>query len=246
MLALNEEKEKSIEALRKLSTMYTDPTSEVDPDAPNFHRYSLRGVSTTKNTLYLCKRAEPDLIDIDLDGDGPKSNRDQWWRIHFAASGPNPVTVEVRISSTTVTYADLEQKTTEEKVLEAAKTESKNILLVYASEKAMDFEVKPLPTSLQVCNVLGWYWCLISDVLIRTSLGLTTVFSIKSCETQMIQIPSSLHQVNANSMSDLMAQLKQLQKDIMALEAQLAMRWDWTGLHDKEITFPMAVPATKS
>jgi hypothetical protein len=104
VIALNEEKEKSIEALRKLSTMYTDPSSEVDPDAPKFHKYSLRGVSTTKNTLYLCKRAEPDLIDIDLDGDGPVSNRDQWWHIHFATFGPNPVTVEVGIFNTTVGF----------------------------------------------------------------------------------------------------------------------------------------------
>lgn len=159
MLALNEEKEKSIEALRKLSTMYTDPTSEVDSNAPKFHRYSLRGVSTTKNTFYLCKRAEPDLIDMDLDDDEPKSNRDQWWRIHFASSGPNPVTVEVGIFLTRSMDldADPRQKTTEEKVLEAAKTESKNMLLVYASEKAMDFEVKPLPASLQVCNMLDWW-----------------------------------------------------------------------------------------
>jgi hypothetical protein len=95
VLALNEEKEKSIDALRKLSTLYTDPFSEVDPAAPKFHKYTLRGVSTTKSTMYVCRRAEPDLIDIDLDGEAPKSKGDQWWRIHFATSGSNQVTVEV-------------------------------------------------------------------------------------------------------------------------------------------------------
>ena len=98
VLALNEEKEKSIDALRKLSTLYTDPSLEVDPAAPEFHKYTLRGVSTTKSTMYVCRRAEPDLIDIDLDGEAPRSKSDQWWRIYFATSGSNQVTVEVRLN----------------------------------------------------------------------------------------------------------------------------------------------------
>ena len=45
------------------------------------------------------------------------------------------------------------KKTTEEKVLLAAKEESKNITLVYASEKAMEFklETQMLPGPLDVC-----------------------------------------------------------------------------------------------
>ncbi|TVY42972.1 hypothetical protein LSUB1_G001284 [Lachnellula subtilissima] len=132
--SLNEEKEKSIDALRKLSTLYTDPSSEVDPAGPKLHKYTLRGVSTTKSTMYICRRAEPDLIDIDLDGEEPKSNGDQWWRIHYASFGSNPVTIE---------------KTTEETVLEATKSESKTMMLVYASEEAMNFEAKPLPANLE-------------------------------------------------------------------------------------------------
>ncbi|TVY84170.1 hypothetical protein LSUE1_G000958 [Lachnellula suecica] len=130
LLALDVEKEKSKEAFRNLSTLYTDPASEVDPAAPKFHKYSLRGVSTAKNTMF----AEPDLIDINLNGESPQSKSDQWWRIHFAVSGRNSVIVE---------------KTTEDKVLEAAKTESRNILLVYASDKAMSFENKALPPPLE-------------------------------------------------------------------------------------------------
>jgi hypothetical protein len=63
------------------------------------------------------------------------------------------------------------QKVTEKKVLEAAKTESKNFLLVYASEKAMQFEPKPLPHPLEVrLSLLGIYFLLTYD---RPSSGMT-------------------------------------------------------------------------
>lgn len=93
MVALNEEKERSIVALRKLSDLYTTPST--DPAAPKLHKYTLRGVSTTKSTMYVCRRPEPDLIDVHLDDEQPKSNDGQWWRIHFENSSSTPVTVEV-------------------------------------------------------------------------------------------------------------------------------------------------------
>jgi hypothetical protein len=91
---LNESKEKAREELRKLSKLYTAPS--VNPFDPKLHPYSLRGVSVSKSTMYICRRAEPDLIDMDLDGDAEKAPKgDQWWRIHYATMGSNPVTVEV-------------------------------------------------------------------------------------------------------------------------------------------------------
>ncbi|PVH78657.1 hypothetical protein DL98DRAFT_590199 [Cadophora sp. DSE1049] len=114
LLALEGEKEKAREELRQLSKLYTEPSS--DPDAPVLHKYTLRGVSTSKSTFYICRRTEPDLIDMDTDVP------DQWWKFHYAPMGYSPVTVE---------------KTTEEEVVKAAK-ESKNMILVYASEDAMD------------------------------------------------------------------------------------------------------------
>jgi hypothetical protein len=45
--------------------------------------------------MYICRRAEPDLIDMDLDDDGRKASGDQWWRIHYTPIGSSPVTVEV-------------------------------------------------------------------------------------------------------------------------------------------------------
>jgi hypothetical protein len=52
----------------------------------------------------------------------------------------------------------LRQKTTEEEVLEAAKSykfEDSSSLLVYASDKAMSWERKPLPKALEVCTPLS-------------------------------------------------------------------------------------------
>ena len=90
---MNESKEKAREEMRKLSKLYTEPS--LNPFEPKLHAYSLRGVSISKSTMYICRRAEPDLIDMDLDGDGEKAKGDQWWRIHYAPIGSSPVTVEV-------------------------------------------------------------------------------------------------------------------------------------------------------
>jgi hypothetical protein len=50
-----------------------------------------------------------------------------------------------------------QQQTTLEEALEAARTykpEDGGFLLVYASEKAMSWERKPLPKALEVCTLL--------------------------------------------------------------------------------------------
>lgn len=149
--------------MRELSKLYTEPSD--DPTKPTLHRYTLRGISTTKSTMYIRTQAEPDLIDMDLDSDQAKARSDQWWRISYSTSGANPVNIEVgslkflvgliylkRVSDT------LRQKTTEEEVLEAAKSykfEDSSSLLVYASDKAMSWERKPLPKALEVCTPLS-------------------------------------------------------------------------------------------
>lgn len=91
-VALKEEREKAREAFRELSKLYTEPSNE--SDAPKLHKYTLRGVSTG-NSMYICRRAEPDLIDMTVDGEEPTGPKDQWWRINYATSGEKPVTVEV-------------------------------------------------------------------------------------------------------------------------------------------------------
>jgi hypothetical protein len=92
-VALSDEREKAKDALRELSKLYTQQLE--GQDQPTLHKYTLRGVSTSKNTLYICRPAVPELIDIDLESEGSQPKGDQWWKIHFATSEPKPVNVEV-------------------------------------------------------------------------------------------------------------------------------------------------------
>jgi hypothetical protein len=90
---LNEEKEKARDTLRELSKLYTEPSE--DPTESALHRYTLRGISTSKDIMYICTQAEPDLIDMDLNRDQAKPNGDQWWRIIYSTSGSAAFSVEV-------------------------------------------------------------------------------------------------------------------------------------------------------
>ncbi|KIM94930.1 hypothetical protein OIDMADRAFT_184043 [Oidiodendron maius Zn] len=135
LMALNEEKEKARDTLRELSKLYTEPSE--DPAQPVLHRYTLRGISISKSIMYISTQAEPDLIDMDLNRDQTKSNGDQWWRISYSTSGSTPFSVD---------------KTTLEEALEAArnyKAEDGGFIVVYASDKAMTWERKPLPKALE-------------------------------------------------------------------------------------------------
>ena len=96
VVMLEEEKERCKAELRELSKLYTEPSD--DPSQPILHRYTLRGVCTDKNTVYICRQAEPSLIDIDLGDEESKSSQEQWWRINYASLDPNPVSVEVRLN----------------------------------------------------------------------------------------------------------------------------------------------------
>ena len=79
--------------MRQLSKLYT--MAPLDPTQPPTHKYTLRGISLSKNTMYVCRKAELDFIDMGLENDGSSSNDDQWWRIDCSSSGTNTVTVEV-------------------------------------------------------------------------------------------------------------------------------------------------------
>lgn len=90
-LALAEERERAISSMRELSQLYTKQSD--DADAPKLAKYLLRGVSTTKDVTYICRRPEPDLIEMELDDDEPKEKGDQWWRIAYVSEGYNARTV---------------------------------------------------------------------------------------------------------------------------------------------------------
>lgn len=55
-------------------------------------KYLLRGVATSKDVIYVCQRAEADLIEFD---DKPKQQQDQWWRLAYVPSNEQSVTAEV-------------------------------------------------------------------------------------------------------------------------------------------------------
>ncbi|KAI0600380.1 hypothetical protein F4775DRAFT_545592 [Biscogniauxia sp. FL1348] len=82
-------------------------------------KYLLRGVALTNELAYVSVRQKPDLIDLGQNA----TPEDQWWKIGYAANDANPIkTVEVTL----------------DEVLQAAGTESKYPILVYASEAAME------------------------------------------------------------------------------------------------------------
>ncbi|KLU82788.1 hypothetical protein MAPG_01856 [Magnaporthiopsis poae ATCC 64411] len=94
------------------------------------HRYNLRGVATA-NDIYVARRAEPDLIDMDNES----RPSDQWWRFSYVATDEeNPLKVSI---------------STVEEARQAVSTEGKVPYLVYANDAAMDAAPIPLSAALR-------------------------------------------------------------------------------------------------
>ncbi|KAI0865689.1 hypothetical protein F4860DRAFT_460056 [Xylaria cubensis] len=94
-------------------------------------QYSLRGVATTSEVAYVCVR------DVDGPSNPGESSvaKDQWWKIGYVQSDASPIKSE---------------KVTLDDVLQAAGTESKNPILIYASETALTQEPIPLSDALRM------------------------------------------------------------------------------------------------
>ncbi len=45
--------------------------------------------------MYICRRAEPELINLDEGGGSEPKVLDQWWRVHYAPFEVKPVVIEV-------------------------------------------------------------------------------------------------------------------------------------------------------
>lgn len=76
---------------RFVGRLLTDPDKE-RPQEFTCKRYSLRGIGTSRNTVYVCRRTEEPLIDL---GDDAAEPRDQWWRLEHTTSREQPVKAEV-------------------------------------------------------------------------------------------------------------------------------------------------------
>ncbi|KAI1075844.1 hypothetical protein F5B20DRAFT_584807 [Whalleya microplaca] len=94
-------------------------------------KYSLRGVALTNELAYVCVRREQVLIELEE----TPTPLDQWWKIGYVESDTTPVKLE---------------KVNLEDVLQAAETESKYPLLIYATEAAMEAAPVPLPDPLRM------------------------------------------------------------------------------------------------
>ncbi|KAJ3574608.1 hypothetical protein NPX13_g4306 [Xylaria arbuscula] len=94
-------------------------------------KYLLRGVATTTEVAYVCVR-EDDLFGSPEAMPAPK---DQWWKVGYVARDASPIKCE---------------KVTPDDVLQAAGTESKDPILVYASEAALNQKRIPLSDALRV------------------------------------------------------------------------------------------------
>jgi hypothetical protein len=146
-----------------------------DPPVSPYHRYTLRGVSTKENIVYSLRQA--DKVSPDSEPDGSISRPWQWWRISLSSEeakqkppvvyGPSPRPLSSSkaadsIGASTpytpwppserdgnlVAYAI--RKVSEEEVLKAAREEGDSVMLVYASDNAVNFQGSALSGPLQL------------------------------------------------------------------------------------------------
>ncbi|KAJ5836633.1 hypothetical protein N7447_002659 [Penicillium robsamsonii] len=149
-------KQSAMESLREISKTLTEPPKS--PSDPPVHKYTLRGVCTEPHVTYVLSNpnttAPGHLMDIDSDTE--KSSDYQWWRISFSAEDGKARQAEKRkAQGNTTATQDGEvvgytvRKVQEIEVLQAAREEWSSVLLVYASEAAVNAPVDPAPSQLQ-------------------------------------------------------------------------------------------------
>ncbi|KAI2643621.1 hypothetical protein GGS21DRAFT_542400 [Xylaria nigripes] len=109
--------------------------SDVDAYHPEYWhpsaKYLLRGVVTTHELAYVCTQNEEE----PSNNEGTVSLKEQWWKIGYIKSDASPIKSE---------------KVTLDDVLQAAGTECKNPILIYASAMALNQERIPLSDALRM------------------------------------------------------------------------------------------------
>ncbi|KPM41253.1 hypothetical protein AK830_g5329 [Neonectria ditissima] len=128
---LNDELERIKARQRFLGRLLTVPNKPGRPRPMTCNRYLLRGVATSSDVVYVCQRADADLIEL---ADKPSSSSDQWWRLAYNASEEQPVKAE---------------KVEIERVFRDMWQETKTPLLVYATEMALTTPRTALTSALE-------------------------------------------------------------------------------------------------
>ncbi|GLA24416.1 hypothetical protein AnigIFM63326_000463 [Aspergillus niger] len=146
---LETKKQDAMESLRGYSKILTEASSS--GELPH-HKYTLRGVCTEPHVTYVLKRR---VSDGSTNGCATSTEDEyQWWRISFSTddaknrqAGTNSEGDAALHNSDVIGYTA--RKVREIEVLRAAREESKNVLLVYANNNAMNVPEEPAPSQLQ-------------------------------------------------------------------------------------------------
>ncbi|KPI42469.1 uncharacterized protein AB675_9887 [Cyphellophora attinorum] len=144
-----------------LELQYTGPGD--DPSQPPNLNYMLTGVATKPEVIYVRQRSH-DLLGLEDDDATRKRDEWQWWRIAWSPSssqkapsiGPVsqpqaqvPATDEHNQGSALPDLPYTIAEVSESDAIEAVRTEYHTAVLVYASEKALGFQGRTLPTALR-------------------------------------------------------------------------------------------------
>ncbi|CEJ60237.1 hypothetical protein PMG11_08819 [Penicillium brasilianum] len=151
---LDARKQSAMETLRGYSKQLTEAPDA--PGEPPLRKYTLRGVCTEPHVTYVLKRADANGSGDLMDLDGDQATGDQWWRISYSTEdGKTRQAAKREAQGNNVASQDGDiigytaRKVREIEVLRAAREEWRSVLLVYASDAAVNAPVEPAPTQLQ-------------------------------------------------------------------------------------------------
>ncbi|KAL4806179.1 hypothetical protein BDV18DRAFT_138934 [Aspergillus unguis] len=141
---LETRQQQALDTLKGYSRYLTEPSSS--PTENPVHKYTLRGVCTEPHVTYVLRRISPD------EQTDTKPDEYQWWRLSFSVDDAKSKQAQTGRTSAprdadVIGYTA--RKVREVEVLRAAREESKNVLLVYANENAMNYKDGETPDALK-------------------------------------------------------------------------------------------------